>query len=379
MSQTSSNACSRVTTEPAFCISSWRSSNSLRRSSSTSPSFVTSRLAGSSRSSPISIGSSVGPPGGVGPPEDGADPRDDLACAERLDHVVVGAELEADDAVGLLAAGGQHDDRHPGALPELAADVEPGPVGKHHVEQDEVGLELRRELERLGRRSGDLRLEALTADRLGERLRDRRLVLDEEDRAFSLHSRRFCPLSASAKRPRLPGAADEPGRGRSLVVIASAVDRSCLRRGRSFRCRRRLAAVAAVLTVVAVVVDAVVGVLGVHAGAAPVHRGSFACSASSHGPLRSSPGSLARWSSCRTSSLVVVGTVGGRDRRRVAATAARERSGGCDTGENENRADDDCCLRHGRHSFRVRRRCLIRVFPTTPQGRATRRQSLGKA
>src|SRR5262249_15070642 len=39
VSQTSSSACSRVTTEPAFCISSWRSSNSFRLSSSTSPSF----------------------------------------------------------------------------------------------------------------------------------------------------------------------------------------------------------------------------------------------------------------------------------------------------------------------------------------------------
>ena len=45
-------------------------------------------------------------------PQDRPDPRHELARAERLDDVVVGAELEADDAVGLLAAGGEHDDRH---------------------------------------------------------------------------------------------------------------------------------------------------------------------------------------------------------------------------------------------------------------------------
>ena len=38
-------------------------------------------------------------------PHHGMDPRDQLAQAVRLDHVVVGAELEPDDAVDLLAAG----------------------------------------------------------------------------------------------------------------------------------------------------------------------------------------------------------------------------------------------------------------------------------
>ena len=41
-----------------------------------------------------------------------ADARDDLRGRERLDDVVVGADLEADDAVGLGPARGEHDDRH---------------------------------------------------------------------------------------------------------------------------------------------------------------------------------------------------------------------------------------------------------------------------
>ena len=47
--------------------------------------------------------------------QDRADARHDLASAERLDDVVVGAELETDHAVGLLPARREHDDRHLGA------------------------------------------------------------------------------------------------------------------------------------------------------------------------------------------------------------------------------------------------------------------------
>ena len=116
VSQTSSNACSRVTTEPAFCISSWRSSNSFRLSSSTLAVLrhlalgrVQAELADLDRLGLVG-------PGAIGTPEHGSNARDHLACAEGLDHVVVGAELEPDDAVRLLAAGGEHDDRHLGAL-----------------------------------------------------------------------------------------------------------------------------------------------------------------------------------------------------------------------------------------------------------------------
>jgi hypothetical protein len=44
--------------------------------------------------------------------QDGAHARDQLLRAERLRQVVVGAELEADDLVGLVNAGSEHDDRY---------------------------------------------------------------------------------------------------------------------------------------------------------------------------------------------------------------------------------------------------------------------------
>ena len=75
------------------------------------------------------------------PARDGADARDQLAQAERLHDVVVGAELEPDDPVGLLAARGDDDDRHVRALAQPPADVEPVDVGQAQVQQHEVGPE----------------------------------------------------------------------------------------------------------------------------------------------------------------------------------------------------------------------------------------------
>src|SRR6266508_1898966 len=81
-------------------------------------------------------------------PQHRAHARDQLLGAERLDHVVVGAELEADDPVGLVATGRQDDDRHARGPPQAAGHVEPVPPGQAEVEHDQVGLEAPRAGER---------------------------------------------------------------------------------------------------------------------------------------------------------------------------------------------------------------------------------------
>ena len=53
-----------------------------------------------------------------------ADAGEQLAEAERLDHVVVRAELEADDPVDLVATRGHHDDRDLRTRAEPAAHLE---------------------------------------------------------------------------------------------------------------------------------------------------------------------------------------------------------------------------------------------------------------
>ena len=74
----------------------------------------------------------------VGPAQDGPDAGDQLARAERLGQVVVGAELEAEQLVELVVAGGEHDDRDGRVAAELAGDVEPVEPGQAEVEHDEV-------------------------------------------------------------------------------------------------------------------------------------------------------------------------------------------------------------------------------------------------
>jgi hypothetical protein len=73
------------------------------------------------------------------PAQDRAQPRQKLARAERFRQVVVGAEFEADDAVGLLALGGEHQHRHVAEGADAPARLEAVYVGQHHVEDDRVG------------------------------------------------------------------------------------------------------------------------------------------------------------------------------------------------------------------------------------------------
>jgi hypothetical protein len=63
---------------------------------------------------------------------------------ERLGDVVVGAGVQGVDLV--LAAGptGQHDDRYRGPAAQAVDDVDAVDVGQPEVEDDEVGLPIRR-------------------------------------------------------------------------------------------------------------------------------------------------------------------------------------------------------------------------------------------
>ena len=152
-SHTRSIRSSRVTTLPALRTSSASRSNSLRESCEL---LVRRGSRGGRRGRRggrrCVIGSS-GPSrlGGLHAAQDGAHAGDHLGAAERLDDVVVGAELEPDDAVGLGPAGGEDDDRDAAAGADRAADVAAVAVGQVEVEQDQVGLELLLQLAARGR------------------------------------------------------------------------------------------------------------------------------------------------------------------------------------------------------------------------------------
>ena len=117
----------------------------------------------------------------AGPAQQGADPGEQLLERERLHQVVVGAGLEPLDAVGDRVARGQHQDRRAAALgAKLAADLEPVDAGHEHVEDDQVGADLRGAREALAAVGGERYLESAELERPLERSAHRRLVVDDQ-------------------------------------------------------------------------------------------------------------------------------------------------------------------------------------------------------
>ena len=112
--------------------------------------------------------------------QQGADAGDDLAHAERLGHVVVGADPEADEQVGLVGTRREHEHRHRPLRLDPPADLEPVEAGQHEVEDDEVGrvLAVGRDRTRPVERLDDT--EAFCHKAIGDGLVDRRVVLDDE-------------------------------------------------------------------------------------------------------------------------------------------------------------------------------------------------------
>jgi hypothetical protein len=112
----------------------------------------------------------------------GVDARDQFARVERLGQVVVGAHLEPDDAIDILALCGEHDDRHRLAHPAQAtAHRQSVLAGQHEVEHEEVrriALQLLVDLRRI-RQRGDL--EALLAEITREQVAQAHVVVDDED------------------------------------------------------------------------------------------------------------------------------------------------------------------------------------------------------
>ena len=120
--------------------------------------------------------------GAFGAAQDGFHPGDDLARRERLGDVVVGAQLEAEHAVDLGAARGEHDHGHvDAAAAELPADVPAAHPGHHDVEQHEVGCVAQGEREGVLAVRGRDGLIALEAQIVLEAAYDLRLVVRDQD------------------------------------------------------------------------------------------------------------------------------------------------------------------------------------------------------
>jgi hypothetical protein len=105
-----------------------------------------------------------------------------LARVERLAQVVVGADFQADDAVDVLALGGEHDDR--GAVvggAQAAADGQAVLAGHHQVEHDQVGRFAQHQaVERLAVLGQD-DFEAFLGQVAAQQVADARIVIDHQD------------------------------------------------------------------------------------------------------------------------------------------------------------------------------------------------------
>src|SRR5689334_4696214 len=114
--------------------------------------------------------------------QDRVDTRDHLGQAEGLRHVVVAAGPQRLDLVGDAVLGGEEEDGGPeAALAQAPADVDPGQVGQHPVEHDQVGLELHDGRDRAAAGALLTDDEALVAQRRRDRVDDRWLVVDDQD------------------------------------------------------------------------------------------------------------------------------------------------------------------------------------------------------
>ncbi len=108
--------------------------------------------------------------------------REQLARVERLREVIVGADLEADDAVHLVALAGQHNDRHLTGGTQLAADGEAVfSTRQHHIQHHEVHPLHRHQAAQAAAVGHGSDAEAMLLEKLREQAADFPIVIDDDD------------------------------------------------------------------------------------------------------------------------------------------------------------------------------------------------------
>src|SRR6185312_7791985 len=121
---------------------------------------------------------------GLGAAQHRAHPREELAVAEGLGDVVVGAELEAHHAVDLFLAPGEDDDREVQGFAQPARDREPVLVRELEVEDHEVDHLGAEDLVHVGAGFRHRDLEVVLGEVLMDDVADGGVVVDDEDVGF---------------------------------------------------------------------------------------------------------------------------------------------------------------------------------------------------
>lgn len=82
----------------------------------------------------IVVGQRLNHGGPIGPARDGTQARQEFPGGKCLGQVIVRADFQADDPVRFLAAGGEHENGHPGGSTNPAQDFQAIYAGQHHIE-----------------------------------------------------------------------------------------------------------------------------------------------------------------------------------------------------------------------------------------------------
>ena len=119
-------------------------------------------------------------------PQQGLDTRQQFTRLERLGQVVVGAQLQANDAVHGLATRGQHQQRQParaGLGAQLAREVQAIAVGQHQVQQQGVIGPLFQPVAASGQGTRGVHFETVVAQVGAHHVGQAQVVIDQQQSA----------------------------------------------------------------------------------------------------------------------------------------------------------------------------------------------------
>jgi hypothetical protein len=137
-----------------------------------------------------------------------ADARHQFARRERLRHIVIGADLQAHHAVDLIAAGGQENHRRIAKLAQAAAHLQPAHIRQadieHHQFRHRSAALPAHDGQRLFAQRHMQRREAVGAQRVGDAIRNRLLILHDQDSSRHSKSTSSTPADSTAARPQSP-------------------------------------------------------------------------------------------------------------------------------------------------------------------------------
>src|SRR5262245_18459263 len=118
------------------------------------------------------------------PTEDGLDSKHQFSRTERFWDVVVGSKFETNNPVDLFAPSRQHDDGDVAcglALPQGPAYLHPVDIGKHEIEDDQVGRLLLDGLERVPPAGCSVCLEAGLGEVVADKTPDVGIIIHDQD------------------------------------------------------------------------------------------------------------------------------------------------------------------------------------------------------